>query len=221
MRFYDFGAKFAKIRLYPKISSKFFFDIVFDVLRSVVIHNILDVLHIKTSLGDVSGNHDGSAAGLEILEDAVALTLFFVSVNGESGVLLVAHLAAELIGASFGFAKNENTLAVGAVNLEPVHEFVLFVDVGSDNNLLGDVLGRLEFGVSNHNLHGIFLAEIAGKSLDFLGPGGRPQACLAIRAELRNDLAHLGFETHIKHAISLIEDLRKNQRFILKKNSRS
>jgi hypothetical protein len=41
--------------------------------------------------------------------------------------------------------------------------------------------------------------------LDLLGPGGAPQQGLPVGADLAHDLADLGLEAHVKHAVCLIQ----------------
>ncbi len=47
--------------------------------------------------------------------------------------------------------------------------------------------------------------EISGHSLHFLGPSSRPHERLTIRADLRDDLADLRLEAHVKHAVRFVE----------------
>jgi len=48
--------------------------------------------------------------------------------------------------------------------------------------------------------------EVGSQSANLLGPGSRPHESLSVGSNLANDLADLGLETHVKHAISLVED---------------
>lgn len=50
------------------------------------------------------------------------------------------------------------------------------------------------------------LEEVGGKRSNFLGPSSRPHESLSVRTNLANDLANLRLETHVQHAISLIEN---------------
>ncbi|GJC80973.1 hypothetical protein ColLi_03810 [Colletotrichum liriopes] len=48
--------------------------------------------------------------------------------------------------------------------------------------------------------------EVRRKGADLLGPSSGPHECLTVRANLANDLANLRLETHVQHAISLVEN---------------
>jgi len=52
----------------------------------------------------------------------------------------------------------------------------------------------------------VVIQEIRGQLADLLGPGSGPHASLTVRANLANDLANLGLETHVKHTISLVKN---------------
>jgi hypothetical protein len=51
-----------------------------------------------------------------------------------------------------------------------------------------------------------FLEEVRCQGTDLLGPCSGPHQSLSVGSDLANDLADLGLETHVKHAVSLIED---------------
>lgn len=53
----------------------------------------------------------------------------------------------------------------------------------------------------------VVVEEVARERLHFLGPGGAPHESLPVRADLAHDLADLGFEPHVKHAVCLIQNL--------------
>lgn len=48
--------------------------------------------------------------------------------------------------------------------------------------------------------------EVRGKGADLLGPGSGPHASLTVGANLADDLANLGLETHVQHAVSLVKN---------------
>jgi hypothetical protein len=77
---------------------------------------------------------------------------------------------------------------------------------------LCDNLNNLSNSVVGSELHGTdvdldeLLEEVRCKSTDLLRPCSGPHQSLSVRSNLANDFADLGLETHVKHAISLIED---------------
>ncbi len=47
--------------------------------------------------------------------------------------------------------------------------------------------------------------EVFGQLADFLGPSGGPHECLPVRSNLRDDAPDLGLETHVQHAVGLVQ----------------
>jgi hypothetical protein len=80
----------------------------------------------------------------------------------------------------------------------------LVVVVHNLNNLLNVVVGR-QVQRSNVDLDEV-VEEVRSELTDLLGPSGGPHASLSVRANLSNDLANLGLETHVQHAVSLVEN---------------
>jgi hypothetical protein len=66
------------------------------------------------------------------------------------------------------------------------------------------VVGR-QVHRTNVNLD-VVVQEVRSKLADLLGPCGGPHASLTVRANLANDLANLRLETHVQHAIGLVEN---------------
>ena len=52
----------------------------------------------------------------------------------------------------------------------------------------------------------VLLEVVTGESLNGLGPCCRPHEHLPVRPDLRADLAQLGLEAHVEHAVGLVED---------------
>ncbi len=69
-------------------------DVVLDVEREVVVDDELDVRDVQTAGGDVRGDEDLAAAGLELVEGPVAILLRAVTVDGE-GVQGLGETAGE------------------------------------------------------------------------------------------------------------------------------
>ena len=53
----------------------------------------------------------------------------------------------------------------------------------------------------------IVVEEVACERLHFLGPSSAPHQSLPVGPDLAHDLADLGFEPHVKHAVCLIQNL--------------
>lgn len=53
----------------------------------------------------------------------------------------------------------------------------------------------------------VVVEEVSGKRLHLLRPRGTPHERLPVRANLTHDLADLGLEPHVQHAVSFIQHL--------------
>ena len=61
--------------------------------------------------------------------------------------------------------------------------------------------------VSNLNVDWVDSAETGSQFLDFFWPGGGEHQCLSVLAlDHVNEFDHILFETHVKHAIGLVQD---------------
>lgn len=82
---------------------------------------------------------------------------------------------------------------------------VALLKIGHDiDDLVNPVVSR-QVHRANVDLN-VVVQEVRCKPTDLLRPSGGPHACLPIGANLGNDSANLRLETHVQHAISLIED---------------
>ena len=55
-------------------------DIVFVILRQVIVKDHVDTAYVNTSRGDVGGNENGSSAVLEAVHDLSTLSLLHITV---------------------------------------------------------------------------------------------------------------------------------------------
>lgn len=74
----------------------------------------------------------------------------------------------------------------------------------ADIDYLSDVVVGREFQRSNIDLH-VVSEKIFGKFANFPRPRGGPHQNLTIGSDLADDLADLGFETHVQHSVGLVE----------------
>ena len=118
----------------------------------------------------------------------------------------MAEETGNLISDTLGTSEDETL--VGAVLhdlLEMLDHLVTLLKVRNDlDDLVNTVVGG-EIGGANIDLD-VIVQEVRSKLTDFLGPSGGPHASLTVRTNLANDLANLGLETHVKHAVSLVEN---------------
>lgn len=153
----------------------------------------------------VSSNHDRALAHLELVEHPVALVLLLVTVDGKCWPAVLAKEAGDVVGDTLGAGEDQDLAGLVLHDLLDVPEhLVALLELGDYLDLLGDAVVGGKLHRTNGDLDPVGL--VVGRELaNLLGPGGRPHASLTVRANLSDDLADLGLETHVKHTVSLIE----------------
>mmetsp|Transcript_11586 Transcript_11586/g.31160 ORF Transcript_11586/g.31160 Transcript_11586/m.31160 type:complete len:401 (+) Transcript_11586:187-1389(+) len=179
-------------------------DVVLDRAWKVVVDHILDVLHIKTSRCHIGRNQDRTLTLLELLEHPIALLLFLVAVDAQCGPTIQAHLTRELVAIALRGAEDQD---LGAVHdlLQQALESAALVLLLHDLDVLSDGVRGTHFQSADVDVHWVLLADIAGQTLHLLGPRGTPHERLPVGPALAGDLAHLRLETHVQHAVGLIQ----------------
>jgi hypothetical protein len=119
---------------------------------------------------------------------------------------VLAEESGNIISNTLG--TSENDALVGAVLhdlLKVLDHLVTLLKVRDDlDNLCDTVVGGQVSG-TDVDLN-VVAEEIRSELTDILRPGSGPHASLTIRANLADDLANLGLETHVKHTISLVKN---------------
>jgi hypothetical protein len=180
-------------------------DVVVDIGGKIIVDDVGDVGDIETTSRDSGGNQDGAASVTEELESALTLTLGPVSVDGGGREALVDEEVGQRVGHALGLDEDERQST--SVGVEDVEKDGALVNVLDKLDLLGDVLR----GGTNtaDGQEDVVLEEIPGKHLDIAGEGGREHERLSVsdgrHVLTLDDAADLGLETHVQHAIGLIE----------------
>ena len=116
--------------------------------------------------------------------------------------------ASDFVRHALGAREDEN-LVLGFLVLHDLlkvlDHLVALLALGHDLDNLGDAMVGSEIHGADVDLNEVGL-EVGSQGADLLGPGGGPHACLAVGPDLADDLADLGLETHVKHAVGLVEN---------------
>jgi hypothetical protein len=178
--------------------------------------------HTNTTGSHIGGNHDGALAGLELVQDPIALVLLLISVDSwrplaifvvkavcrltERRPSVLSKEACDIVSDTLSSSKDQNLVILVLHNLLEVlgHSIALLKFRYDLNNLSNPVVSRQLHG-TNVDLNEV-MQVIRGKSTDFLWPSSGPHASLSVRANLSKDLTDLRLETHIQHAISLVKN---------------
>ena len=94
-------------RLASPTSSTDTMNVVLDVLREVVVDNVLNVRNVQTSTGYIGGNENGNLALAEVFQGSVALGLVFITVDGCHWPTASAELVGQVVTGSLGLCEND------------------------------------------------------------------------------------------------------------------
>ena len=66
-------------------------DVVLALVGVVVVNDKLNVIHVQTTAGDISGHEDAGRAVLELTKYPVSLLLLLVTVDAHGGPTMFPH----------------------------------------------------------------------------------------------------------------------------------
>ncbi len=150
-------------------------------------------------------NHDGAAARLEFGENPVTLLLLLVTVDGECRPAVLTEVLGDVVGDTLGAGEDDNLAVLLRDGFKVTDELALLLKLGADLDDLLDVVVGSKLGGTDVDLS-VVVQEVTSETLDLLGPGGGEHERLSVRTDLLQDLANLGLETHVEHAIGLVHD---------------
>jgi hypothetical protein len=177
-------------------------DIVLGGVRHVVVDDVRDLVNVDAASDNVGGDEHAGVATLEAVERPLALRLATVAVNSGRRDARLLQNAMHAVGTVLGAREDEHTVKVSA--LEQLNEQVSLLHLVDRVDRLDDLLGRLGRRRSL-DVHGI-LQRRASDAHNIRGHGGREEQVLTLFGNKRDDALHIGPETHVKHAVGLIED---------------
>jgi hypothetical protein len=178
-------------------------DVVFAVVREVVVDDVSDVLDVETTRSNVGGKHDGTATRLELGEDPITLLLGFVTVNSQRGPSVLPQELGEVVRDTLGAHEDENLCVLLTDLIEVLDELSTLFKVGAHLDVLSDVVVGGEVHGTDVDLDKVVL-EVHGETLNLFRPGGGEEQGLPVGSDLADDLSDLRLETHVEHAVSLV-----------------
>lgn len=182
-------------------------NIVINVGRKVIVNDMSNVGNIETASCNGGGNHNRSTTLPEGLKGHFTLPLGSVAVNGRSRVVVTGEEVAQYVGVLLGLDedKSQATVSVRGKYVQEDRALIVFLNVF-------DFLGDIFRGGANtaDGEEDIVLEEILGQDLNVSREGSAEHQGLAIvntrHVLLLYNTTDLMFETHVKHAIRLVED---------------
>ena len=181
-------------------------NVVVDIGGEIVVDDVGDVGDIQTTSSNSGSNHDGATAATEVVEGTLTLTLSAVTVDSSGRIVLVDEELGQGICHALGLDKDEGE--TGPEGVEEVKQDGALVNVLDVLDALGDVL-RSRTDTSDGQ-EDVLLQEVAGEHLNVTGESGRKHEGLASgdvgHVLTLDNAANLGLETHVQHAVSLVEN---------------
>lgn len=119
---------------------------------------------------------------------------------------VLAEEASDVVSHTLGTDEDKALVLLILHGLFEVLDHALaLLALGNDLNDLSDAVVGRQIQGTDVDLDEVGL-EFGSQLADLLGPSGGPHECLTIGPDLANNLADLGLETHVKHAVSLVKD---------------
>jgi hypothetical protein len=100
----------------------------------------------------------------------------------------------QIVGNPLGTNKDQDLGVLLRDLVEVLDELSPLVKVGTDGDLLGDVVVGLQLHGTDVDLDQVVL-EVGSQTLNLLGPGGREENRLSVRSDLADNLPDLRLET--------------------------
>ena len=175
--------------------------VVLGVVGHVVVDYHLDVVDVDAACHDVGGHEHVELSALELEHHVVALCLLQVAVHGTALDASLLEGSRQLLHLHLAAAEHDDAVQVAGLE-----------DVLDDGHLLGFVAYvslLLDFlcGLAHGELDGDgVLEQRLGQLLYLVGHGGGEHDGLASLGQLRCDGLDVFRESHVEHAVGLVED---------------
>lgn len=181
-------------------------DIVLHVVRRVVLNDELELLDVEAARGDGCGNDDRAAAVLEVDDGLVAVDLLASAVQRHARVVLVLEVDEQLVGRLLALDKDERARVFLVVEelAEQLEQAVEAGVLAADLDNLGDRVGN-NGAAADRDLERTS-EDLAGERLHLSRERGGEEDCLAVGADLADDLHDLRLEAHVEHAVCLVQN---------------
>ena len=177
-------------------------DVAFWIMRNMVVHDEIDIVHIESTRGDISTDEYTHMSFLEVLQGSHTISLLHISVDICSWESIAVEIAFELFGFMLLRGKYHDLILRKA--FEDTLQYWVFVpDTDTHEDMIDRINGRsfrkderLDFTLNMRIKHtGDLLSICSWKCDDLLEWLHRFP-----------DLCHCRSKSHIHHLIDLIED---------------
>ena len=178
-------------------------DIGLHALGNGVVDDVREVVDVDSARGDVGRDEQAELAGFEVVDDARALRLRDVSVQGVDGISAGGECIGEFIDVAAGFAENHGVKVVFHIDdTGEYFEFVFAADLVVD--LFGEI-GADGFGFCTDDFV-VGAHELFRDGENFLRHGcGEHEHALFGRRRGENPLDVVD-ESHVEHFVGFVEN---------------
>mmetsp|Transcript_24280 Transcript_24280/g.45203 ORF Transcript_24280/g.45203 Transcript_24280/m.45203 type:complete len:266 (+) Transcript_24280:1527-2324(+) len=203
-------------------------DIILDSIDTcwhVVVHNHTNILHVKSSRGDIRSNQHSQCSVFKRLHDFGPFPLRPVTVQSIHRKPIIPQFVGKIVTTyflsnennNFGmrlssssnstcFAGNPIFFGVSNKFLQDCFQFIEFVTFLTHNDFLHDISVCIQgIDIPNINLNWI-LQKVMCQPLDLLGPSRREEHCLTLFGNFFHNGSNLRLKTHVQHAICFVQD---------------
>mmetsp|Transcript_2355 Transcript_2355/g.4197 ORF Transcript_2355/g.4197 Transcript_2355/m.4197 type:complete len:286 (-) Transcript_2355:142-999(-) len=181
-------------------------DVIVNVCRQIVIYHLRHVRNVQSSRGHVRRHQDGASSRLEIPQGILTFSLGLVTVDGTRRKPTLAQHVLHIIAIPLRLHKDEDQPLLH--RHQKPHEMLELVVLFDKLNRLGHILtGRSH---ASHRQENVISHKIPCQPLNVRGKGSAEHHRLSTvpvgHALLLDNAANLGFESHVKHTISLVQN---------------
>ena len=168
-----------------------------------VIDHVRQLININTARCDVRSHQYTRFAVFEVGEGRLSGRLTLISMNGLRGDIQLHQVLHHLVGTVFGSCKHQHRWDILCRRIQQMTQQKALVLLIYIVNTLRYFLGRGRYRC-HRNAHWIH-QNILTQLHHLRGHRGREKEGLSLRRQFRNHLFHIVNETHIQHAIRLIQ----------------
>ena len=172
----------------------------FRIRRQLVADHRRQGLDVESARSDVGGHQHRTTPVGEAHQHFVAIALFQVAIEREHGKAALRQLVGHFLGVAFGVAEHQG-------RFRPVLAEQQGQGIGFARRL-HFVEHLFDLVIAEQAAHGHFdriALHLAADRTNLVGVGGREQQRLPLRRHLRDHVGDRFGETHVEHAVGLVE----------------
>ena len=180
-------------------------DIVLGVMRHVKIENVAHVRDVEAAGRHVAGDEQLHLVGTEALQRLHARALIHVAMQRRDAEAVSLQGAMDDSEIAFAIAEDDTVLDVFGVADDPAQRGALLLGLAAGSDKALQDRGGCRGGPRHLHLHGV-VQKIVDETLNLRRHGRREKQRLSREWHEPADTLDVGNETHIEHAISLVDD---------------